>query len=724
MPDRYRTEWGYDLERVMALLAKATPENVDAFFERNLQYQCGISAVHPCRPAKDDKPDMFAIDVSAVVQQMNRMLEAYSSALCRLGFDNKAISLTLSKYYGTNTLPPFDRVLDEVISVASARTFAYRTLVHQDFEFIRTLPDDRPGGATESYASATKPTDLQSVILKHIFEAYAMQLGRPTGDRTNLLAGIILLATGLGKTFLSAFILRKHISINHKALCAASDRSSTKGFLKCKFLESFLWSQEVTLFLVNATFIRDQVYERYKEYMVDTFIEWEMREYVRQTGTHADPEGYYRFLRELFAKLAHEMFVNVQPDAGATAQPAALASINDGIERYARALYPTRVASEPEIKRRSAQWFSTSEFAGAVSHRFYFALFQSLHTIPAADIRNVTRLVVDEVHHIFAPMYYRSVTSILRNPNMTLSLGLTATLIHRNDPGALRIRELFGGNVFVNLPWYVAKELGLFPLVTYLEYTPECLGASYFLPYPAMVEKLRQGTIDARVFETFLYQTCAHADARMRVAQEESVRIPYAVRSLVSFTKERSPRRILAFLPTVDDVERFCSELRAAADGSDDSGPIEISSTDASTDSVQSTSGLATIAKTSSKCGIEVLRAHYRMKKREIGSAIERFNGPASGTIVLATVAMATEGYDMPSVDAVLLLRRTESERIFVQQMGRCLRKAPGKDRVFVLDFVYGLRSRWLRLYEDAAASDMDEVRTQILRFWGVECRG
>lgn len=40
---------------------------------------------------------------------------------------------------------------------------------------------------------------------------------------------------------------------------------------------------------------------------------------------------------------------------------------------------------------------------------------------------------------------------------------------------------------------------------------------------------------------------------------------------------------------------------------------------------------------------------------------------------------MATEGFDLPDVDCVLMGRQTDSERLFVQQMGRCLRKSPGK---------------------------------------------
>lgn len=58
----------------------------------------------------------------------------------------------------------------------------------------------------------------------------------------------------------------------------------------------------------------------------------------------------------------------------------------------------------------------------------------------------------------------------------------------------------------------------------------------------------------------------------------------------------------------------------------------------------------------------------------------------------LTTVDMFNEGVDVPDVDLVVFLRATHSRRIFVQQLGRGLRVAPGKDRLVVLDFVTDLR--------------------------------
>jgi superfamily II DNA or RNA helicase len=52
------------------------------------------------------------------------------------------------------------------------------------------------------------------------------------------------------------------------------------------------------------------------------------------------------------------------------------------------------------------------------------------------------------------------------------------------------------------------------------------------------------------------------------------------------------------------------------------------------------------------------------------------------------TVDLFNEGIDVPNVDTLLLLRPTDSPTLFLQQLGRGLRKAEGKGACTVLDFV------------------------------------
>lgn len=54
----------------------------------------------------------------------------------------------------------------------------------------------------------------------------------------------------------------------------------------------------------------------------------------------------------------------------------------------------------------------------------------------------------------------------------------------------------------------------------------------------------------------------------------------------------------------------------------------------------------------------------------------------------LFTVDIFNEGIDIPTVNLVLMLRPTQSPIVFIQQLGRGLRKHPGKQFLTVLDFI------------------------------------
>lgn len=59
----------------------------------------------------------------------------------------------------------------------------------------------------------------------------------------------------------------------------------------------------------------------------------------------------------------------------------------------------------------------------------------------------------------------------------------------------------------------------------------------------------------------------------------------------------------------------------------------------------------------------------------------------ASGEIqILSNVEVFTEGFDLPEIDAVFLLRPTKSLALFLQMIGRALRTAPGKSEALIFD--------------------------------------
>ncbi|MGE0708798.1 MAG: DUF3427 domain-containing protein [Planctomycetota bacterium] len=67
-----------------------------------------------------------------------------------------------------------------------------------------------------------------------------------------------------------------------------------------------------------------------------------------------------------------------------------------------------------------------------------------------------------------------------------------------------------------------------------------------------------------------------------------------------------------------------------------------------------------------------------------------------SGSLrVLCAVDLFNEGLDLPQIDTVLFLRPTESATVFLQQLGRGLRRADAKECLTVLDFIGNAHRRF-----------------------------
>ncbi len=82
----------------------------------------------------------------------------------------------------------------------------------------------------------------------------------------------------------------------------------------------------------------------------------------------------------------------------------------------------------------------------------------------------------------------------------------------------------------------------------------------------------------------------------------------------------------------------------------------------------------------------------------------------------LFAVDLFNEGIDIPAVDTILFLRPTESALVFLQQLGRGLRRAKDKDCVTVLDFI-GKAHRSFRFdlrYRAVTGTTRTEVEKQI----------
>lgn len=90
----------------------------------------------------------------------------------------------------------------------------------------------------------------------------------------------------------------------------------------------------------------------------------------------------------------------------------------------------------------------------------------------------------------------------------------------------------------------------------------------------------------------------------------------------------------------------------------------------------------------------------------------------------IITVDLFNEGIDIPCLNQIIMLRNTQSSIVFIQQLGRGLRKYPGKDYVTVIDFIGNYQNNYLiplALTDDRSASiDQAKREAQLPSFIGL----
>lgn len=104
---------------------------------------------------------------------------------------------------------------------------------------------------------------------------------------------------------------------------------------------------------------------------------------------------------------------------------------------------------------------------------------------------------------------------------------------------------------------------------------------------------------------------------------------------------------------------------------------------------------------------------HSALSRTERKRLLNAFKTGSINTI--CAVDAFNEGIDIPNANQVVFKRQTGSKRIYLQQLGRGLRRTPNKSRVQVLDFV-GNAERLLmvdRVWKDAGAVQSEEELLQ-----------
>jgi superfamily II DNA or RNA helicase len=102
------------------------------------------------------------------------------------------------------------------------------------------------------------------------------------------------------------------------------------------------------------------------------------------------------------------------------------------------------------------------------------------------------------------------------------------------------------------------------------------------------------------------------------------------------------------------------------------------------------------MAKQLGRCGFPAECLLGESSEDARSDAIRRLQDEDDPLQVICSVDIFAEGVDIPAVSHVLMLRPTMSFTVFLQQLGRGLRKVPDKEYLVVLDFVGNHRNSYV----------------------------
>lgn len=214
------------------------------------------------------------------------------------------------------------------------------------------------------------------------------------------------------------------------------------------------------------------------------------------------------------------------------------------------------------------------------------------------------------------------------------------------------------------------------------------------------------------VFELFDYNV--PFEIRLHEALEEKMLVPFHYYGVTDFLNEDREAiddvSQLSNLVAEERVEHILRALRRYGHPTEVKGLMFCSRKDEAYE-------LSTLLNRSylngHKLRTKVLTGSDKSEQRDL--VIEELEGGDIDYIL--TVDIFNEGIDIPLVNQVVMLRGTQSSIIFTQQLGRGLRKAPGKDHLRVIDFIGNYANNYLipvALFGDNSRNK-DSIRKNLL---------
>ena len=282
----------------------------------------------------------------------------------------------------------------------------------------------------------------------------------------------------------------------------------------------------------------------------------------------------------------------------------------------------------------------------------------------------VDRFYLDEFHHMGAEKWSKAVNVLLQNNPEAQVLGTTATACHiSSKEGKRDISKLIFDQTAGEMPLEEA-------LVRHVLTTP------HYVCMPSSYEEVK----DKLLALPEVAKSPEKAEQITHMVDEMAVKQP--VHELLAKHMPKKTGRMLVFCPTVEELKRNKPIIRDLLKKAGFS-PVIFEYYHSASDS-RTTKGL------------DVMLAHKTTRRLQ----------------VLFCVDMLNEGVHIPDVTAAIFMRRTDSDTLFKQQLGRLMDAASTHETV-VFDMVDNIFNRNIQNIKESVERAMKQKKEQMEVFLG-----
>lgn len=284
--------------------------------------------------------------------------------------------------------------------------------------------------------------------------------------------------------------------------------------------------------------------------------------------------------------------------------------------------------------------------------------YQKLSSLPIEELRQLDFdiIVLDEFHHCGSPVWGKAVQELIDNNSTSKVLGLSATPIRYFDGNVDMAEKLFGNNIASEMSFEEAIEQGILPRFDYV---------SSIYGYEASLEKLKEDD-----FENIPEDKSDEVNKLYNELKENLEENASQLPTILSKYMVNKNGKYIVYCKNIEDLERKVNEAQELFSNVNPNIQIfKVTSLD-----------------------------DRKVTKREL----EQFKSADSmDTLKLMfSVNMLNEGYHLPDVDGVIMMRPTMSPTIYQQQMGRALTVGNKEDKKpVIIDLVDNFDS--IKIIED-----------------------